>query len=67
MVTAQPLETEIVLTQYPANVEIFTSTKAKDIPGKIDAIATDLKDNVNINTTTLLDYVNNTIVNCPLL
>jgi len=62
MVNAQPLETEIVLTQYTTNVEIFTSTKAKDIPEKIDAIAVDLKNNINTNTTSVLEYINNTVV-----
>lgn len=61
-VIANTLSTKVELTTYSSAVDIFASTKAKDIPDKLNAIATSLKTNVNTNTTAVLNYVNNVVV-----
>ena len=61
-ITATTLTTTLDLTEFTTDVEIFTSTKARDIPSKIDAIAVDLKENVNINNAAMVDYMNNDVL-----
>lgn len=51
------------LNQYSSDVEIFTNTKAVEIPAKLDAVATDVKTYVNSELTTPVQgYVQDELV-----
>ena len=52
----------ITLQQFSTNVSIFTSTQAKDVPDKLNAVATDVK-NFLLNQLTIPvnTFVNNSI------
>jgi len=61
-ITITDMNTMTPLTDYTTNVLIFRSTKAKDIPGKLDAIANDIKTHFNTVMGESTTYMNNVIV-----
>lgn len=62
MVTVTELTTEITLTDFTSQVEIYKSTKAKDIPTKLNVMAADLKAHTNTKVNTIQSFFNGTVV-----
>ena len=61
-ITINDMNTMTPLTDYTTNVLIFRSTKAKDIPGKLDAVANDIKTHFNTVMGEATTYINETTV-----
>ena len=61
-ITINSIETPLTLDDFTSEVEIFMSTKARDIPTKLNTIASDLKIYSNAKVDTMQAYINETIV-----
>lgn len=61
-VTLNPVGSALVLDTFDSNVELFLSSKAKDIPSKLNAVANDMKAHLNTEIDDVTTYVNEVVV-----